>query len=162
MVLPSAKNVLEPAWGKGAIGQELKAASPGIMLTGIDIREPAYLHRKPADYFFVRDAIKHPPVFDRWDLVITNPPFSLAQDYVETYHDKCKRLVLLLRLNFLAGQRREAFFREYPVACVRVLPKRPSFTGNGTDATEYAWIEWMKGDGKHGAHLSRIPLEYCV
>jgi hypothetical protein len=23
-----------------------------------------------------------------------------------------------------------------------VLPKRPSFTGGGTDATEYAWMVW--------------------
>ena len=29
--------------------------------------------------------------------------------------------------------------------CVFILPNRPSFTGNGTDAAEYGWFVWSNG-----------------
>jgi hypothetical protein len=76
------------------------------------------------------------------DLVITNPPYSLAQEFIETSMGLAKvAVVMLLRLNYLASERRSAFMRAHPPD-VYVLPNRPSFTGKGTDATEYAWFVW--------------------
>lgn len=53
-------------------------------------------------------------------------------------------VVMLLRLAFLEGQARgRGLWREHPPTRVRVLTRRPSFTGNGkTDATAYAVFEW--------------------
>lgn len=42
--------------------------------------------------------------------------------------------------------RRADFHRRHP-SDVFVLPRRPSFTGGGTDATEYAWFVWGPGRG---------------
>ena len=44
-------------------------------------------------------------------------------------------------MNFLGSQKRAAFMRAFPPD-VYGLPRRPSFTGGGTDATEYAWLVW--------------------
>ena len=49
------------------------------------------------------------------------------------------RVVMLLRLNFLAGGGRADFMRAQEPD-VYVLPNRPSFTGHGTDSCEYAWF----------------------
>jgi len=82
------------------------------------------------------------------DLVLTNPPYGLALEFVERAAKElpgaCR--AFLLRLNFLGSQKRAVFHRANPCD-VYVLPKRPSFTNGGTDATEYAWFVWGPGRG---------------
>lgn len=55
------------------------------------------------------------------------------------------KVIMLLRLGFLASEKRFNFMKENPPTDVLVLHKRPSFTGKGTDAQEYAWFVWDKG-----------------
>lgn len=81
--------------------------------------------------------------------IITNPPFTLAQEFVERAHLMLNKpwggdVVMLLRLGFLASKRRQAFWKQYPLAKLLVLSKRPSFReeGSATDASEYAWFIW--------------------
>ena len=39
-----------------------------------------------------------------------------------------------------------------------MFSKRPSFTGAGTDATDYAWFVWDKTDRvSHGIHFVQPP-----
>jgi SAM-dependent methyltransferase len=86
-----------------------------------------------------------------WDVIIANPPYGLAQEFVDVARRNGILTVFLLRLNFLGSQKRAARFREY-MPDVYVLPKRPSFTGDGrTDATEYAWFVWGRDRGTWGA-----------
>jgi len=41
-----------------------------------------------------------------------------------------------------------------------VLSKRPSFTGKGTDATDYAWFVWDKTDRiPRGIHFVSPPTK---
>ena len=80
--------------------------------------------------------------FDNVDLILTNPPFSLAQEFIEKAHSEADTIIMLLRINFLGSQKRKEFWKKYPVNSLFVLSKRPSFTGSGTDATEYAWYVW--------------------
>jgi hypothetical protein len=47
-------------------------------------------------------------------------------------------VVMLLRINFLAGQDRACFMRVHTPSTY-VAP-RPSFDGKGSDATEYGWF----------------------
>lgn len=88
--------------------------------------------------------------FFKWgepvDLILTNPPFSLAQEFINhsLVHASC--VILLLRLNFLASIKRYDWWRQIPPTALHVLSKRPSFTGSGTDATDYAWFVWDKTD----------------
>ena len=78
------------------------------------------------------------------DLIFTNPPFSLAQEFIKHSLPRCNTCIMLLRLNFLGSKKRYKFWTENPPSALFVLSKRPSFTGTGTDATEYAWFVWDK------------------
>jgi hypothetical protein len=130
---------LEPACGDLAL---VKAFGPGNW-TAYDIRG------KPSVDFL------ETPVAMAYDLLITNPPFSLWQAFAEHGLKVAKEVVLLGRLNLLASKKRWAFWHRQPLPDVYVLPNRPSFTGNGTDATEYAWFHW--NGYSHGRYLI-LPL----
>lgn len=80
------------------------------------------------------------------DLILTNPPFSLAQEFIEHSLSIADTVIMLLRINFLGSQKRLDFWRKYPPTALHILSKRPSFTGKGTDATDYAWFVWDKSN----------------
>jgi len=79
------------------------------------------------------------------DLVVTNPPFSLAQEFLSVSFTHCRGVVAyLLRLNYLGSQKRKDWWQGKTPTHLYVLSERPSFNwdGRGTDATEYAWFVW--------------------
>jgi len=77
----------------------------------------------------------------RPDCIITNPPFSLAVEFLEKSLGEADVSIYLLRLGFLESKVRLGFHQKNPVNHLIVLSKRPSFTGNGrTDGTGYAWF----------------------
>lgn len=84
--------------------------------------------------------------FDSVDLIITNPPFSLALPFLSKSLQEALTVIYLLRLNFLGSRKRRQFWADNPPTHLYVLSSRPSFTGKGTDATEYAWFCWDRGD----------------
>ena len=113
----------------------------GLNCVTIDIREDSCCHFKQ-NYLEM-------PLTNTQDLIITNPPYSLAQEFIIKALDDVKYggwVVMLLRINFLGSQKRTPFFREYMPNSVYVHSKRPSFTNKGTDSTEYAHFVWQKGN----------------
>ena len=80
-----------------------------------------------------------------FNAVVMNPPFSQARAFVENAIRIAAPVdgivVALLRLNWLAGVGRADFHRAHPCELF-VLSRRPSFTGKGTDAADYAWFVW--------------------
>ena len=82
--------------------------------------------------------------FSDIDCIITNPPFSLAKSFLTKSLKEAKVVIYLLRLNYLGSQKRKVFWELNPPTNLYVLSERPSFTGHGTDATEYAWFIWDK------------------
>lgn len=84
---------------------------------------------------------------EQWDSVasvVMNPPYRSAQEFLELVFDRCPRadVYALLRLNFLAGAARAPFYDVAGLPDVYVLPDRPVFTGEGTDACDYGWFVW--------------------
>jgi hypothetical protein len=83
-----------------------------------------------------------------YDLIITNPPFMLAMEFVQQAL-KFRRspdsvVALLLRVNFLGSKKRAPWLREF-IPAVYVSPKRPSFSPDGrTDSPEYGWFLWQE------------------
>jgi hypothetical protein len=87
-------------------------------------------------YDFLRDTDMHA-------CILTNPPFSLAMEFVEHALNQAPEAFMLLRLNFLASAKRKEFWKRHEPDALFVLSSRPSFTENGkTDATDYAWFYW--------------------
>lgn len=83
------------------------------------------------------------------DVVISNPPFNLAEEFIVKAIDELKlggMLIFLLRVNYLGSQKRyESLWQQdkYKPKQIITLVQRPSFTGNGaTDSTEYALFVW--------------------
>lgn len=150
--LTSSSIVFEPSCGKGAIVRELLAhgVSAGRVYCA-DINAKFVKHVESRfDVSVVKTDFlqKTLPGFYRTgtrpDLIITNPPYKHGLEFVEEsleIADGVGTVAMLLRLNFLGGQRRASFLRENPCD-VYVTPRRPSFTGRGSDATEYAWFVW--------------------
>jgi hypothetical protein len=76
------------------------------------------------------------------DGIITNPPFSLATDFIDRSLSEADFFAYLLRLNFWGSKKRKGWWQGKSPSHQFTLSERPSFTGKGTDATEYAWFVW--------------------
>jgi predicted RNA methylase len=143
--LPSG-DVLDPGAGTGAILSVVAAQDPQRKRLGYELSEShARLARDAGHAVILRDALSDVP----WTparVVLMNPPFNLAQEFVDRALLEAPVVCALLRLNWLAGLKRASFHRANP-SDVYVLPRRPSFTGKGTDACDYAWFVWSPGGG---------------
>ena len=72
---------------------------------------------------------------------ITNPPYKEAEAIIKHARAHSDVVVMLLRVNFLASERRQVWLSK-DTPDVYVLPNRPSFRWKGTDATEYGFFVW--------------------
>jgi hypothetical protein len=82
-----------------------------------------------------------------YDMVVSNPPFALALDFVAAAIEDAKDggfVIMLLRLNFFASITRRYYLQQnMPKYCV-VHANRPKFNGR-SDSCEYAHFVWQKG-----------------
>lgn len=140
--------ILEPSAGNGIIIKALRAAGyAGNTIHAIEIRE-----EEKSNLESVADSVKIGDFLDadpgvKYDVIIGNPPFSLAQEFIDKSLSLLKpggRLIFLLRTNFLESQKRFEWWQDKTPTRLFVLSKRPSFTGKGTDATSYSWFVWEK------------------
>lgn len=123
--------VLDPFAGDGAILRVLQEPtpypwSPTRPLAGIEIRPEAEKHLVGLGGV-IGDALA--VSLDPWRSwpVITNPPYSIAQECVTRWAPTVPWSAWLLRLNFLGTQERADWIRGYMPAHVLVLPARPKF-----------------------------------
>lgn len=106
-----------------------------------------------------------------FNVAITNPPYSLAFDFVERMRQMADWVIVLLRIGWLEGgaskatAARAAFLAQnFPD--VYILPNRPPFaksktTGKwGTDSATYAWMVWPpeKRTEKQGGKVCRLAV----
>lgn len=105
-----------------------------------------------ADYFE-----NGPPTPEYYSVILTNPPFSLAPQFIERSLDaNCRFVVMLLRVNYLGSEARNDFMRRH-APDLYVLPNRPSFKLTGeTDSIEYGWFVWDKENLNHGFGSVRL------
>lgn len=83
------------------------------------------------------------------DMIITNPPFVLAEPIIEKSIADVKDggyVIMLLRLNFFGSLHREAFFKKHMPSYAWIHRKRMSFTPDRkTDSIEYMHTVFIKG-----------------
>lgn len=95
-----------------------------------------------------------------YDLVIGNPPFSIAQELIEfAYHRAIHdqgHVIMLLRGAYLeSSSRYESMYSgKTPLTAFWAFVKRPSFTEDGnTDMTMYALLLWSRGIPRTYDHM---------
>lgn len=139
-------NVWEPACGDGAISKILE--EKGFEVYSSDKFDRGY--GVGGIDFLTIDS------HSRFDNVITNPPYKLAQEFVEKALEVAdKKVAMLLKLNFLESARRYEMFRKTPLKTVYVFSKRLNFYEGklGDDKRSgvlaFAWYVWEHGyEGK--------------
>jgi hypothetical protein len=148
-----SRMILDPAAGEGAIldavsDWDMADGSPFITL-GLELDERRADIAAKKHRVYCADALT-----DSWpqcDAVITNPPYSLASEFVARAMGQAPSVpkAFLLPLGFLGSEGRVAMHRGYP-SDLYVIPRRPSFTGDGqTDAEVYGWFVWSpRGGGR--------------
>ena len=103
-------NILEPCVGNGNIAVALKLHNPSAKILGVDIVDRGYPKTFVSDFLTLDIPLK-------FDTIITNPPFSLAKEFVEkslTHLTNTGKCAMFLKIQFLEGSKRKEFFKKHP------------------------------------------------
>lgn len=107
--IPHVSSFLEPCRGRGHIYDRIKCHRRfhAELAEGVD-----YLSYVPPD---------------RINVIITNPPFSLALDFLKKSLSEAEVVIYLLRLNFLESMERHDFWKMNRPTHLFALSRRPIF-----------------------------------
>lgn len=126
--------IWECACGEGNLVRELETKGYDVVAT--DIREG-------------NDFLKYTP--DKFDCIITNPPYSIKQKFLQRCYDLGKPFALLLPLTTFETQKRQDLFNRYGIEVImfdkRINFKTPSGQGGGSWFAT-AWFTNGLGIGK--------------
>ena len=146
------QEVLEPCVGQGHIADTLLKYDPNIHITGIDLIDRGYPNTIVADFLtWTPDK--------QYNSIVTNPPYSLAGEFVEKGMDclkPCGIMAMFLKIQFLEGAKRKELFEKYPPKYIYVFRNRMATWNNGQPkdpktgkkwATTmcHAWFIWENG-----------------
>ena len=118
----------------------------GFIVDSWDIREDSRADCTGRDFLSIPASL-----LPSYHVIITNPPFKLAQEFTEKALEMVKEgglVIMLQRLNWLGSQKRKPMWQSLPLAAVYVHSKRPGFNPekpSQTDSTEYAHFVFCKG-----------------
>ncbi len=139
------KPLLECSAGNGNIIKTIDKQFYTTRIDSVEIRkEEETKLNEFCDNVYIQDFLSFVPDCN-YGTIISNPPFSIAQEIIEHCFDISSlntEIIMLLRLAFLESKKRYDFWQKHPVSKLYILSERPSFTGKGTDATAYAWFVW--------------------
>lgn len=98
-----------------------------------------------------REFLEHDFGGKRFDVIITNPPFSLSNEFLMKSRDLLApggTLIFLQRVGWLGSKKRIKFWSEisFPQKTPILIP-RPQFdkSKKGTDSCDYMWFIWDFG-----------------
>lgn len=148
------KSCLEPACGRGYMARPL--AEYFIRVDAADAFD--YGHSPVRDFLtFPYEALSH-------DWVITNPPFRLAEEFVERALMVARHgVAILARTVFLESVGRyEGIFRDRPPTTFAQFSERVPMVKGRVDpkastATGYAWFVWDKQKRGFKPELAWVP-----
>ena len=134
------REVWEPACGDGAISRVLEAH--GFTVWSSDLHDRGY-GRSGVD--FLAMDVRHP--------VVTNPPFSLAEEFIRKAREADQPFAMLLKATYWNTTGRRALFHETGPYAVLPLTWRPNFVpARGKSPTmDVGWTVW-----------AARPVETCL
>jgi hypothetical protein len=152
------REIWEPAAGGFNIVDVLREAGHDVMASDID-------DRGRADRCLTIDFLR-PDLPARSPCIVTNPPYSLAERFVELALQRAPLVIMLLRLAFLESARRAPILDTGKLARVHIFANRlPMMHRKGwngrraSSAIPFAWFVWDR-DHSGGATISRIYWEH--
>lgn len=92
------------------------------------------------------------------DWIITNPPFKLAEQFIERCIDHGKPFAMLLKSQYWHSAKRRQLFERHRPAAVLPLTWRPDFhfgAKGGSPTMECAWTVW---DSCPSSNTNFVPL----
>lgn len=142
-------SILEPCIGGGHIADVIKEYY-NTEIVGCDLVDRGYPNTIITDFLTYN--------FDKkFDNIITNPPYSLAQEFLEKGMEVIKdngKIAMFLKIQFLEGNKRREMFIKYPPKYIYVFSKRQNPWRNGSSVDEkgkpwsstmcFAWFVWEK------------------
>lgn len=152
------QNILEPCVGQGHIVEAIKDfyGNRGRTYTCLDMVDRGYPNTIVQDFLTWQTDKK-------FKGIITNPPFSLAKEFVEKgmeLLDDDGQMAMFLKIQFLEGEKRRELFKKFPPKYIYVFEKRMATWNQGQEfdidektgkkkkwATTmcHAWFVWEKG-----------------
>ena len=133
----------EPACGDGAIARVLSRF--GLTVIATDLVDRGY-------GWTGIDFLKVPPMAP---IVITNPPFRLAEEFIAHAVTGARLVALLLKSDFWHAARRIALHDRFPPAQELVVTWRLDWTGQKRPMMNTTW--WVWGDVPKGQWLLPHP-----
>ena len=140
-------DALEPCAGGGHIA---KVLDEKFIVTALDIVDRGYPNTIIHDFLtWETDS--------RFDVIITNPPYSLAQEFIEkglTLLNDGGQMAMFLKIQFLEGAKRKKFYENNPPKYIYVFRNRMATFANGEELDKngkkwatticHAWYVWEK------------------
>jgi hypothetical protein len=148
------QSVLEPACGSGYMVRPLCEHFGEVLASDI----------YPYGCGSVRDYLAVPYEANAVDWVITNPPFRLAEDFVQRSLIVARKgVAILARTVFIesVGRYRNLFLKNPPCRFAQFTERVPMVRGRldrtASTATGYAWLVWSKDTRSQRPELVWIP-----
>lgn len=145
-------SILEPAAGQGHISVVLKRKYPYNEIVSTDLVQRNEKFGVPIQGGI--DFLTHD--FNRkFDNIITNPPFNMAQEFIERALQLADdKVIIFAKIQLLEGNKRKEMFDNAPLKYVYVFSKRVNPLRNGEELNEngkkwsntmcFAWFVFEK------------------
>ena len=130
----------------------LKQFYPDSNIIGYDLIDRGYNNT------IVDNFLEHDFKDQKFDNIITNPPYKLAQEFLEKEMkiiNKNGKIAMFLKIQFLEGSKRKEMFKNFPPKYIYVFSKRQNPWRNGSPVDEkgkpwsstmcFAWFVWKEG-----------------
>jgi hypothetical protein len=146
--LAPGEAVWEVACGDGALAREIE--SFGLAAIGTDLVDRGY-GTGGVDFLKLQRSEA------RSSVIVTNPPFTLAEDFIrQAMRLQTRYLALLLKATFWHTAGRLALWRDWRPASVYPLTWRVDFLNLGAPTMDVMWVVWRGTAGF--APTSYAPL----
>lgn len=143
--------ILEPCAAEGLVVRELRDHMPRATISAIELRDVGDLRGAGADFWGTADALSEDLPWSNYDLVLTNPPFSLWHEFAAKALKHSNWTALLLRIGAVAH------LEGLPTPSLYPLPDRPIFAHKVSFSCGFSrMIPWNAetpakcGDDDHG------------
>lgn len=154
----SNMTALEPACGEGFMSRPLAEYFSDVTAHDIQDFRSTYPEQSAVSDFLLNWGEQK----EAYDAVITNPPFTLAEQFISRAFEVGSEIVCIFaRSAFLeGGDRYESLFKNNPPSAVyqfseRVALQKGRLEEKASSATAYSWFIWIQGE--RGTRLDWFP-----